>query len=160
MANLNFVVDTGLQVGNLTIFASNGDIVTSGNINTSAAVNFDLDVLGNIQFSNTTISTSATNNPLILAPNGTGNLVLSAGSNGAITTLGGSNNNLLIDPDGTGQVIFTQSTAVSMGNTLALTGNLSASGNIVLLNPTKLSMVANSVQPKYYIDAMAVVFGT
>jgi hypothetical protein len=46
-----------------------------------------------------------------------------------------------------------------MGNTLALTGNLSASGNIVLLNPTKLSMVANSVQPKYYIDAMAVVFG-
>jgi hypothetical protein len=32
MANSNFVVDTGLQVGPLYIFASNGDIRTSGNI--------------------------------------------------------------------------------------------------------------------------------
>ena len=32
MANSKFVVDTGLVVGPLTIFASNGDIRTSGNI--------------------------------------------------------------------------------------------------------------------------------
>lgn len=36
MANSKFVIDTGLVVGPLTIFASNGDIRTSGNIiNTS-----------------------------------------------------------------------------------------------------------------------------
>lgn len=32
MANSNFVIDTGLQVGPLYIFAANGDIRTSGNI--------------------------------------------------------------------------------------------------------------------------------
>lgn len=32
MANNNFVIDTGLQVGPLYIFAANGDIRTSGNI--------------------------------------------------------------------------------------------------------------------------------
>ena len=32
MANSKFVVDTGLVVGPLTIFAANGDIRTSGNI--------------------------------------------------------------------------------------------------------------------------------
>ena len=32
MANSKFVIDTGLVVGPLTIFASNGDIRTSGNI--------------------------------------------------------------------------------------------------------------------------------
>ena len=32
MANSNFVIDTGLVVGPLTIFAANGDIRTSGNI--------------------------------------------------------------------------------------------------------------------------------
>lgn len=36
MANSNFVVDTGLVVGPLTIFAANGDIRTSGNIVYSA----------------------------------------------------------------------------------------------------------------------------
>jgi hypothetical protein len=81
MANSNFVVETGLQVGNLTIFAANGDIVTSGNVTYtgSAADTFD---------------------------------------------------------------------------------NVSVSGNIVYTNPATLTMSANSVQPKYYVDVMAVVFGT
>jgi len=34
MANSNFVVQNGLSVGNLTIFAGNGDITTTGNIST------------------------------------------------------------------------------------------------------------------------------
>lgn len=38
MANSNFVVHNGLQVGPLTIFAGNGDISTSGNVNISGTV--------------------------------------------------------------------------------------------------------------------------
>jgi hypothetical protein len=34
MANSNFIVQNGLTVGNVTIFASNGDIATTGNIST------------------------------------------------------------------------------------------------------------------------------
>ena len=37
MANGNFVVQNGLQVGALTIFAGNGDIVTQGNVSSMAA---------------------------------------------------------------------------------------------------------------------------
>lgn len=38
MANSNFIVHNGLQVGPLTIFAGNGDISTSGNVNISGTV--------------------------------------------------------------------------------------------------------------------------
>jgi len=68
MANSFFTVDTGIQVGNLTIFSSNGDIVTTGNINTAGTAQFDQDTLGNVQFSNTTISTTTAGYDLILDP--------------------------------------------------------------------------------------------
>lgn len=81
MANSFFTVDTGIQVGNLTIFSSNGDIVTTGNINTAGAAQFDLDTLGNIQFSNTTISTTTAGYDLILDPIGGANVSVIGNAN-------------------------------------------------------------------------------
>jgi hypothetical protein len=40
MANSNFVVQNGLQVGSLTIFAGNSDITTSGNISVTGSGSF------------------------------------------------------------------------------------------------------------------------
>ena len=40
MANSNFVVQNGLSVGNTTIFAGNGDVVTSGNISVTGGGSF------------------------------------------------------------------------------------------------------------------------
>jgi hypothetical protein len=40
MANQNFVVQNGLTVGTTTIFAGNGDVVTTGNISVSGAGSF------------------------------------------------------------------------------------------------------------------------
>jgi hypothetical protein len=37
MANKNFVVHTGLEVGSVKIFAGNGDIVSSGNISSTSS---------------------------------------------------------------------------------------------------------------------------
>ena len=52
---------------------------------------------------------------------------------------------------------MTLNTGLSM---LAGTGNLNVAGNIIYTQPTTLSMDASSVQPKYYVDVMTVVFGT
>lgn len=81
MANSFFTVDTGIQVGNLTIFSSNGDIVTTGNINTAGTAQFDLDTLGNVQFSNTTISTTTAGYDLILDPIGGANVSVIGNAN-------------------------------------------------------------------------------
>jgi hypothetical protein len=40
MANSNFIVQNGLQVGSLTIFAGNGDITTTGNIGVTGSGSF------------------------------------------------------------------------------------------------------------------------
>ena len=40
MANSNFVVQNGLSVGNTTIFAGNGDVITSGNISVTGGGSF------------------------------------------------------------------------------------------------------------------------
>ena len=40
MANSNFIVQNGLTVGNATIFAGNGDVVTSGNISVTGGGSF------------------------------------------------------------------------------------------------------------------------
>jgi hypothetical protein len=40
MANSNFIVQNGLSVGSLTIFAGNGDITTSGNIGVTGSGSF------------------------------------------------------------------------------------------------------------------------
>jgi hypothetical protein len=40
MANNNFVVQNGLTVGNTTIFAGNGDVITTGNISVSGGGSF------------------------------------------------------------------------------------------------------------------------
>ena len=40
MANSNFIVQNGLTVGTLTIFAGNGDITTTGNIGVTGSGSF------------------------------------------------------------------------------------------------------------------------
>ena len=39
MANQNFVVHNGLTVGPLTVFAGNGDIISTGNITVTGTIN-------------------------------------------------------------------------------------------------------------------------
>lgn len=50
MANSNFIVQNGLQVGTATIFAGNGDIITSGNLTSSGTLTtiYNENVTGNI----------------------------------------------------------------------------------------------------------------
>ena len=58
MANSNFVVQNGLTVGPVTIFAGNGDIITSGNI-TSAGASESFVSINNTPIGNATPSTGA-----------------------------------------------------------------------------------------------------
>lgn len=90
MANSFFTVDTGIQVGNLTIFSSNGDIVTTGNINTAGTAQFDQDRLGNLQFSNTSITTLTSGYDVVLDPFGSANVNVIGNTNvtGNLTTTG------------------------------------------------------------------------
>ena len=50
MANSNFIVHNGLTVGSTTIFAGNGDIITSGNLTSTGTVTtiYNENVTGNI----------------------------------------------------------------------------------------------------------------
>lgn len=115
MANSNFIVETGLQVGPLTIFAGNGDVITSGNVSyTGAGIDtFDtITASGNISGIN--LNTSGTANVAVLAVSGNAYI--------------------------TGATLHT--------------------GKIEYTNPAALQTTANTVQPKYYVDVMSVVFGT
>jgi hypothetical protein len=60
MANSNFVIDQGLTVGPVQIFAGNGDIITTGNVSFgSSATGYDnMTVNGNITLTGT-LSTAA-----------------------------------------------------------------------------------------------------
>jgi hypothetical protein len=57
MANSNFIIQNGLTVGPLTIFAGNGDIYTSGNVNSTG--------VGNTTIINTTITNEVAGNLLV-----------------------------------------------------------------------------------------------
>ena len=58
MANGNFIVQNGLTVGAVTIFAGNGDIITSGNL-TSAQASASFDSINNTPIGNSAPSTGA-----------------------------------------------------------------------------------------------------
>ena len=71
MSNGNFIVQNGLQVGPLTIFASNGTIATTGTISTGGAITQE--IIQNFSTGNAEISGGSINGTLI------GNAVPSSG---------------------------------------------------------------------------------
>jgi hypothetical protein len=85
MANNNFVVRNGLSVGSATIFAGNGDIITTGNISASGNIGFPG---SNVIINSTTLTVGNTS---IFSGNGdiitTGNIIAS----GTSSSGGGSN---------------------------------------------------------------------
>lgn len=58
MANSNFIVQNGLTVGAVTIFAGNGDITTTGNISTTGA--YTVTTIANEQAGNLTVGSALT----------------------------------------------------------------------------------------------------
>jgi hypothetical protein len=62
MANSNFIIQNGLQIGPTTIFAGNGDIITSGNVNSGGSTG--------LAIPNQLTSTSFTSNTGILSVGG------------------------------------------------------------------------------------------
>ena len=65
MANGNFIVQNGLTVGAVTIFAGNGDIITRGNL-TSAQARASFDSINNTPIGNSAPSPQPTAVPLSL----------------------------------------------------------------------------------------------
>jgi hypothetical protein len=81
MANANFKVKNGLDVGSFTVDATTGDLSTPGNIritgNGTLTVDSGLGLdLGNINITANTISSINTNGDIVLSANGTGGVVL------------------------------------------------------------------------------------
>jgi hypothetical protein len=148
MSNTNFVVETGLQVGPLTIFAGNGDVITTGNVSfTGAAIDqFDavtansITVTGNLTVLGTQTSVnSQTLNITDLSMTLANGAVSSAAADGAG-----------FDIAGAGVEFRWNSTE----------GHMALNRTLSYDTAPNLNMSANSIQPKYYVDVMAVVFGT
>ena len=81
MANANFKVKNGLDVGSFTVNATNGDISTPGNIRITGTGTLTVDSglgldLGNINITGNTISAVNTNGDIQLSANGTGGVIL------------------------------------------------------------------------------------
>jgi hypothetical protein len=175
MANSNFIVDTGLQVGPLTIFAGNGDVVTTGNVSyTGAGIDtFDtVNASGNVSGQN--LNTLGTANIATLAVSGSatvsGNLTVNnltvTGTTAQINTtvLQVSDLNITVaanattgaQADGAGIDVAGAGVQFRWDNT-----NTQMTLNKPLSYTTSsLNMDANSLQPKYYVDVMTVVFGS
>ena len=129
MANGNFVVQNGLTVGALQIFAGNGDIVTSGNL-TSVAVSESFTSINNTPIGNATPSTGAFTTLSTTSTTLHGANVSIGGTAPALSTASGSNKDLIIDPDGTGNVILSGVTYINYPtvSTSATTGALVVTG--------------------------------
>lgn len=148
MSNTNFVVDTGLQVGPLTIFAANGDVVTTGNVSFTGSAIDQLDVVtanaitvtGNLTVLGTQTSVnSQTLNITDLSMTLANGAVDSTAANGAGFDIAGAGVELRWD---------------------SANGQMELNRTLSYDTAPNLNMSANSIQPKYYVDVMAVVFGT
>lgn len=153
MANSNFIVETGLQVGPLTIFAGNGDVITTGNVTyTGAGVDaFDsvtansITISGNAVVGNLTVTGTTTQiNTEVLQVEDLNITV----ANGAVSSAAADGAGL--DIAGAG-VQFRWDSA---------NGQMSLNRTLSYDTAPNLTMSANSIQPKYYVDVMSVVFGT
>jgi hypothetical protein len=88
MANNNFEVQQGLQVGNLTIFAGNGDVTSTGNISvgTNATISGTTNIAGSLNVTNPTVLSSTLTVSGVTTNNG--NLVANARIASTSTTTG------------------------------------------------------------------------
>lgn len=73
MANSNFIVQNGLTVGSLTIFAGNGDISTTGNISSTATTTiFSTEYVTTQLNANATTNSTSTSTGAIITAGGVG----------------------------------------------------------------------------------------
>jgi len=130
--NVNIVGNANVSANiSANYFIGNGSQLTGVNVSlignvTGTTPNVTL-VAGsyNYVFDNTGNFTLPTNGDLIFSAN---------------TTLGsvaGSNGNITINPDGTGQLIVTSTTPAVFGNTLNVSGNITASGSAGVITPNR-----------------------
>jgi len=107
-----------VATGNITAANINGNVALTGNI-TGTSPNVSLIAGGyTFTFDNTGNFTLPTNSDLVF------------GASTTLTSGAGTNGNITINPDGTGQLIITSITPAQFGNTVSISGNLTASSNI------------------------------
>ena len=107
-----------VATGNITANNINGNVALTGNI-TGTSPNVSLVAGGyTYTFDNTGNFTLPTNGDLVF------------GASTTLTSGAGTNGNITINPDGTGQLIITNITPAQFGNTVSISGNLTASSNI------------------------------
>jgi len=130
MANSNFVIQNGLTVGPLTIFAGNGDVITTGNL-TSAGQSESFVSINNTVIGNGNLTTTASSNQdLTLTADGTGHIYIldvlkiayqSAPTNVASTTqlyantVGSGNTGLYVVNNNTTDELITKNRALGLG---------------------------------------------
>jgi hypothetical protein len=124
-STLTFVTPPGngvaIQIRELNGFVANASQI--GGANTQIIFNDNNTANGNasLTFDKSTLLLSTANLSV------SGNII--ASSSTSITTTPSTNSNLTIDPDGSGWLIVTNTTPTLFGNTVTVSGNLTASGS-------------------------------
>lgn len=128
--NNNFVVQNGLTVGNTTIFAGNGDVLTTGNITVSGGGSFG--GLNPQQIYNGTTNVTASPNFVNVAISGSNVASFSSTGLTVIGTTTTVNNVTVLNQENANAAVLSYligNTSVNNGN-IQLTGNIQPSANL------------------------------
>jgi len=127
---------TTLGTLSVTNETDTGNLTVSGGLQATAIGNV---TPGTAAFTTLSTSGAATLASASITGNATvgGNATVTGNLVAANFTTSGSNGNITINPDGTGQLIVTSTTPAVFGNTLNVSGNITASGSAGVITPNR-----------------------